>query len=109
MRLVLPQHIIRGDSDKATFKRSVLDVIVNWLLLLQDIAHAETLLTEIVNLWVTIRGFSIAASWMAEYKKNARKTTEKSTGLRKSISGVLCNLWNVHKRNVIKFLCAVFT
>ena len=61
----------------------------NWLLLSQtidDVVHAEDLLTEIVNLWVTIRGYSIAASWMAEYKENARKTTEKSTGLRKSIS-----------------------
>ena len=98
VRLLLPQHIIRGDSDKATFKRCVLEKIVknedvqfNWLLLSQDIddvAHAEHLLTEIVNLWVTIRGYSIAASWMAEYKKNARKTTQKSTGLRKSISGM---------------------
>ena len=80
---VLPQHIIRGDSDKATFKKSVLDVIVRnedvqfyWLLLSQDIdniVHAEALLTETVNLWVTIRGFSMAASWMAEYKKNAMR------------------------------------
>ena len=29
----------------------------------------------------------MAASWMEEYKKNASKTAEKSTGLRKSISG----------------------
>ena len=28
VRFVLPQHIIRGDSDKATFRKSVLDVIV---------------------------------------------------------------------------------
>ena len=64
VRFVLPQHIIRGDSDKATFRKSVLDVIVRnedvqfyWLLLSQDIdniVHAEALLTEIVNLWVTI-------------------------------------------------------
>ena len=48
---------------------------------------AEALLIEIVNLWVTIRGFSLAASWMEEYKKNNKKNTQKSTGLRKSISG----------------------
>lgn len=98
VRSILPQHVICRDSDKATFKRSVLDVIVknediqfNWMLVLQDIddiAQAEALLMEVVNLWVTIRGFLMAASWMAEYKKNAEKTTEKSTGLHKSISGI---------------------
>ena len=79
MRLLLPQHTIRVDSDKATFKRSVLEKIVknedvqfNLLLLSQNIdniAHAEDLLTEIVNLWVTIRGYSIAATWMEVYKQ----------------------------------------
>ena len=75
VRVVLPKHIIQGDSDKATYKKSVLDVIVNnedvqfyWVLLSQDIdvEHAEALLTEIVNLWLTIRGFAMAASWMGE-------------------------------------------
>ena len=52
VRVVLPKHIIQGDSDKATFKKSVLDVIVNnedvqfyWVLLSQDIddvEHAES-------------------------------------------------------------------
>ena len=97
VRVVLPKHVIRGDSDKDTFKKSVLDVIVRnkniqfyWTLLSQDIdkpENSELLLTEIVNLWVTIRGFSMAASWLEEYKKNHKKTTQKSTGLRKSISG----------------------
>ena len=44
-------------------------------------------LTEIINLWVTIRGYSIAASWMEVYKGNEKKNVQKSTGLRKSISG----------------------
>ena len=66
VRFVLPQHIIRGDSDKATFRKSVIDVIIKnedvQFLQLQDITvHAEALLTSIVNLWVTM-----AASWMAE-------------------------------------------
>ena len=76
----------------------VLDVIVKneniqfyWTLLSQDIdkpENSELLLTEIIHLWVTIRGFSMAASWLEEYKKNSKKTTQKSTGLRKSISGI---------------------
>lgn len=97
VRAVLPKHMVRGESDKALFKTSVLDVIISneniqfyWTLLSQDIEkpeNSEALLTEIVHLWVTIRGFSMAATWMEEYKKNAKKTTQKSTGLRKSISG----------------------
>ena len=96
-RTVLPKHLMRGESDKALFKTSVLDVIVSnenvqfyRTLLSQDIEkpeNSEALLTKIVHLWVTIRAFSMAASWMEEYKKNAKTTTQKSTGLRKSISG----------------------
>ena len=97
VRTVLPKHMVHGEADKASFKKSVLDVIVKnenvqfyWTLLSQDIEspeNSEALLTEIIHLWVTIRGFSMAASWMEEYKKNTKKTTQKSTGLRKAISG----------------------
>ena len=79
---MLLQHIIGSDSDKATFKRAVIEKIVKnedvqFICLLHcqdidDVIHAEALLTKIINLWITIRGFSIAASWMAEYKKNAK-------------------------------------
>lgn len=89
VRTVLPKHVICGDSDKATFQKSVLDVIVKnenvqfyWLLLSQDIdklEDAEALLVEIVRLWVTIRGFSLAASWLEEYKRSAKKTVQKTT------------------------------
>ena len=80
-------EVTRTDS----FKKSVLDVIIKneniqfyWTFLSQDIDKPENseLLTEIVHLWVTIRGFSMAASWLEEYK-NSKKTTQKSTGLRK--------------------------
>ena len=97
VRALLPKHVIHEESDKATFKDVLLknivqneDVQFHWVLLSQDIddpQNGEALLVEIVKLWVTIRGFSLAASWMEEYKRNMRKTTEKSTGLRKSISG----------------------
>ena len=96
VRNVLPPHVIKP-SDKETFKKAVIekvlqdeDVQFHWALINQDIdkpEDAEALLVEIVKLWVTIRGFSLAASWMEEYKKNSKKNTQKSTGLRKSISG----------------------
>ena len=88
--------MIRNDNDKAIFKKSVLDRIAGeenvqfyWTLLSQDIEeeeNSETLLAEIISLWITIRGFSLAASWMEEYKNNFKKTIQKTTGLRKSIS-----------------------
>ena len=96
VRSLLPKHVL-GKSDKATFKDVIIKAVVqnehvqfHWALLSQDIDdphNGEVLLVEIVKLWVTIRGFSLAASWMEDYKKSTCKTTEKSTGLRKSISG----------------------
>ena len=97
VRVLLPKHVIHNDNDKATFRKSVLDKIIKnndvqfyWALLSQDIndqQSSEALLAEMVTLWVTIRGFSLAASWMEAYKRSQKKTTEKATGLRKSISG----------------------
>ena len=96
VRNILPRHVVRP-SDKESFKKRVIEKVVqdedvqfHWTLINQDIDNpedAEALLVEIVKLWVTIRGFSLAASWMEEYKKSSKKTTQKSTGLRKSISG----------------------
>ena len=81
---LLPQCMIRNDNDKAIFKKSVLNRIAGeenvqfyWTLLSQDIEeeeNSEALLAEIISLWITIRGFSLAASWMEEYKNNFKKT-----------------------------------
>ena len=97
VRALLPRHVITCNSDKETFKANVHDEVFkneevqfHWTLLSQDIVSpedAETLLQEIISLWVTIRGYSLAASWMEIYKSNEKKNTQKSTGLRKSISG----------------------
>ena len=96
VQFLLPKYAINL-SDKEIFKESVIDKIVQdedvdftWTLISQDIYNpedSENLLTEIVKLWVTVRGFSLAASWTEEYKKMSKKTTQKTTGLRKSISG----------------------
>ena len=96
VRILLPQHMIQNDSDKATFKKSLHDRISRekniqfyWSMLSEEIEeekHSEALLEEIISLWVTIRGFSLTASWMEEYKINKQRTIQKATGLRKSIS-----------------------
>ena len=44
-------------------------------LISQDIEkedHAIELLLDIPNMWVTIRGISLASSWLEEYKKKTK-------------------------------------
>ena len=65
------------------------DVQWEWCLLSQDIdsyEEATAVLNDIVKLWVTIRGFSLAASWLEASKKKENITTQKKTGLRKELS-----------------------
>ena len=69
--------MVCGESDKASFKKSVLEVIVRnenvqfyWTLLSQDIEkpeNSEALLTEIVHFWVTIQGFSMDGGVQEEF------------------------------------------
>ena len=104
VRVFLPQHVTKS-SDQDFFKAKVINTIVKdeevqwqWTLMSQDIdneEHGTELLTEIVQLWVTIRGFSLAASWIESYKRNNHTTTKKSRGLRKSLSG-----HGISKKNV---------
>lgn len=50
------------------------DVQHLWTLLSGDIQeHADKLLREIVCLWVTMRGFAIAASWLEDYQIASKK------------------------------------
>ena len=96
VRILLPQRMIQNDNDKASFKKSLHDRISRekniqfyWSMLSEEIEeekHSEALLEEIISLWVTIRGFSLTASWMEEYKINKQRTIQKATGLHKSIS-----------------------
>ena len=47
----------------------------------------QLVLQDIVKLWVTIRGYSMVATWMEAYKKTEMANLQKSTGLHKSLSG----------------------
>ncbi len=93
----LLKHLARSKSDKTAFKSNVHDNILenediqfHWTLLSQDIDSPEdshALLSEIVKLWITVRGFAMVGSWMEIYKHKEKINTQKSTGLRKSLSG----------------------
>ena len=43
----------------------------------------NALLPMVVDLWITIRGFSFAKSFLEIYKQSNQETVQKSTGLRK--------------------------
>lgn len=46
---------------------------------------AQDVLRRVCQLMLTIRGFSIAAMYMEEYKQSQKKTTGKAVGLRKEL------------------------
>ena len=93
-RVMLPKHMVKADctSSVKEVTRAVMDndeVQFKWTLLstvIDSEEETQELLYEIVQLWVTVRGFSIAASWMEIYKQATKRTNQKSTGLRKHLS-----------------------
>ena len=66
-------------NDNVQFYWSMLSIDI------QDERTGQDLLREIVELWLTIRGYSIAHEWMELYKKRSSKTTKKSKPLRKTL------------------------
>ena len=63
------------------------DVLFFWTILgaAWSKEEEECLLPMIVELWITIRGFSFANSLMELYKQSSKKTVQKSKGLRKKV------------------------
>lgn len=46
---------------------------------------SEELFKKIVTLWVTIRGYSICNFWVEEYKRETKKSLQKSKGIRRKL------------------------
>ena len=63
------------------------DVNFHWSILTANWGDNESnaLLHMLVNHWVTIRGFSLAGSFMVKYKQKHKRTVEKSKGIRKHL------------------------
>ena len=71
-------------------KESVLqdeNVQFHWCMLTTDIEDdkAKVLLTMIIDLFITVRGFSFTKSFMEMYKQATKKSTQKSKALRKTL------------------------
>ena len=90
-RSVLPQHLRNPSKTKELLIQDLLDdddIQFFWSMLSIDITDYDDalhLLTKIVELWITVRGFSTAGNWMDQYKKQTKKTVTRKKSLRKDI------------------------
>ena len=60
------------------------DVLFRWTAVTSDLDDEDLtkeLLQHIVELWVTINGFSAAGAWMEYYKQHIENTTKGACGL----------------------------
>ena len=64
------------------------DVVYNWRVCTSELEDKQRveLLNIVVKTYVTIRGFSFAASFMEQYKQQHQNILQKSKSLRKKIS-----------------------
>ena len=93
VRTRLPQQLKSRDGCKEELIKTVAsndEVQFMWSMLSVDIddSFSYELLDDIIKLWVTIRGFSTVSAWMEEYKQTTKTNTQKSKGLRKTLSQV---------------------
>lgn len=77
---------------KTTITKKVLeneDVTFYWSILSADWEEldSQALLELVVNMFITIRGFSYANAWVEKYKAASAKSLQKSKGLRKTLIG----------------------
>ena len=65
------------------------DVAFYWSILSTDWEEhdSQALLELVVNMFITIRGFSYASAWVEKYKTASAKSLQKSKGLRKTLIG----------------------
>ena len=98
MELELRTHLANA-VPKADFKEKVTagiftneDVLFYWAMLAAEWEEDESkaLLAMIIDLWVTIRGFSFASSWMEKYKLVKKQSLQKSKGIRKQLLATTC-------------------
>ena len=84
-------EINQSNSSKEELLRTVEsdeDVQFAWSLLTVDLTHSEssTLSKDVIQLWTTIRGYSIAAQFMEDYfMEDYKQATRQSTKAKKSL------------------------
>lgn len=84
----IPQDSDEGKSAIIEFVLHDLDVQFYWSMIdtdIEDEGHSSELLRHIVQLWLTIRGFSISKAWIEDYKCALSTTASKTKSLRKGL------------------------
>ena len=89
-QLCLPQLLNRQRTKESVMKsiEDDDDVQFHWCMLSIDIEdeYAQELLKHIIELWVCVRGFAMASSWLEDYKVATGSTVKKSKPLRKRLA-----------------------
>ena len=94
MELVARQIFARNPSQLGNVKDELCrkiasdeDVLFYWAIVSAGwgVEDSNILLQEVVEQFVTTRGFSFASGWMERYKKATKKSTQKSKGVRKQL------------------------
>ena len=80
----------KGEGIKEKLTHSIMmneEILFHWEMVCANWEEEESraLFAMVVNLWVTMRGFAFASSWMELYKQTSKKSTQKSKGLRRKL------------------------
>ena len=89
MEYCIRNHVLAGSEYRdvqAQLKQND-DILFCWSVLTASWRDgiATTILDMIIDLWIVIRGFSMASAWVEHYKVTQKKTTQKSKALRKTL------------------------
>ena len=83
MEYCIRHHVLAGSELRdvqAQIKQND-DILFCWSVLT---ASWSDDIAMIIDLWIVIRGFSMASAWVEHYKVTQKKTTQKSKALRKT-------------------------
>ena len=66
------------------------DVLFYWLIVTADFENDDRkvhtiLLEKIVELYVTVRSFSLASGWLEQYKQHTKQSTQQTRSLRREL------------------------
>ena len=89
MEYSIRNHILAGSElgDVKVQMKTNDDVLFCWSVLTASWSDevTTTILEMIIDLWIVIRGFSMASALVERYKVTQKKTTQKSKALRKTL------------------------
>lgn len=87
-RQILPHRLTNQSNSRDALLEGCEDVLFYWSMLSVDIHtsnDADELLHAVIKQWVTIRGYSLTATWVEQYKRAAQQSNSKKKALRKEL------------------------